>query len=163
MKRLHFTASRSFNILLLCAISTVAAYAQGTARIKLESLDKLSAKATELVRKEDPARGGGGMVYVRCFEFERAGDYREADLREIRAQLQAQGWSRFMKVAVDDDKGVDDETTEIYIFGKTAGGDTYGGMTIITTEPKELTVVNIVGQGNVKDIKRQTNKAEPPR
>jgi hypothetical protein len=163
MKRLHFTAFKSFNILLLCSISTVAAHAQGAARIKLESLDKLSAKATEVVRKEDPAKGGGGTVYVRCFEFERAGDYGEADLREIRAQLQTEGWSRFMKVAVEDDNRVDDETTEIYIFGKTAGGDTYGGMTIITTEPKELTVVNIVGQGNVKDIKRQTNKAEPKR
>jgi hypothetical protein len=68
-----------------------------------------------------------------------------------------------MKVAGKDDNRADNETTEIYIFGKTAGGDTYDGMTIITTEPKELTVVNIVGQGNVKDFKRRTNKAEPPR
>lgn len=163
MKHLHFTAAGLLNILLLCALHTAAVQAQGTARIKLESLDKLAAKATEVVRKEDTAKGGDGMVYVRCFEFRQVGDYKEADLQEIRTQLQATGWSRVMKVDNKDVNHSADETTEIYIFGATVGSGVHGGMTIITTEPKELTVVNIVGQGNVEEIRRQASPAKSPR
>ena len=49
---------------------------------------------------------------------------------------------------------------EIYIFMKTAESDFYGGMTITTTEPKELAVVNIVGPGNVKEITRQADQTK---
>jgi hypothetical protein len=163
MKHLQFTALNLFGMLLLSVLCGTAAYAQGTARIKLESLDKLSAKATQVVHRADRARGGDGTVYVRCFEFGQAGDYKEADLREIRAQLQTPGWSRFMKVAGKDDNSDERETTEIYIFGQTAGSDLYAGMTIITTEPKELTVVNIVGQGSVKEIGRRGKQAKSPK
>lgn len=163
MKHPHSNATRLFILLLLCALADLTAAAQGTARIKLESLNKLSAKATEVVRKADPAKGGEGMVYVRCFEFGQAGDYAESDLREIRAQLLARGWSRFMRVENKDDKSAADETTEIYIFGKAAGSDIYRGMTIITTEPKELTVVNIVGTGNVREIKRPSGQGRSHR
>jgi hypothetical protein len=163
MKYLQFTAAKLFGLLLLCALSSTAASAQGTARIKLESLDKLSAKATQVVHREDRAKGGDGTVYVRCFEFGQAGDYKEADLREVRAQLRTTGWSRFMRVANKDDDPGENETTEIYIFGQAAGSDLYSGMTIITTEPKELTVVNIVGQGSVKEIGRQGKQAKSPK
>lgn len=160
MKRSHLTAKRLLTMLLPLAFVTTTTHAQETARIKLESLDKLAAKATEVVRKEDKAKGGDGMVYVRCFEFKQAGDYQEADLQAIRAQLQAPGWSRLMKV--DDKEDDDDVTTEIYVFGKTAGSDIYGGMVVIATEPKELTVVNIVGQGKANEVMKQANQAKTP-
>jgi hypothetical protein len=159
MKLPHFTARRLFPMLLPLAFLTITAHAQ-EARIKLESLDKLASKAVEVVRKEEKAKGGDGMVYARCFEFKEAGDYKETDLQEIRAQLQTPGWSLLMKVSDKNGDSGENELAEIYVFGRTAGGDIYGGMTIIASEPKELAVVNIVGQGSIAEIMRKKNKAK---
>lgn len=163
MKLQHFAAKLLFTMLLPLAFLTITAHGQETARIKLESLDKLASKAVEVVRKEEKAKGGDSMVYARCFEFKEAGDYRETDLQEIRAQLQTPGWSLLMKVNEKDGGSQENEITEIYVFGQTAGGDIFGGMTIIAAESKELTVVNIVGQGSISEIMRKKNKAKPPR
>lgn len=159
MKFPHSTAIRLFTMLLPLAFLTITTHAQETARINLESLDKLASKATEIVRKEEKAKGGDNMVYARCFEFKEAGDYKETDLQEIRGQLRMSGWSLLMKANEKD--GADHETTEIYVFGRTEGSDIFGGMTIIATEPKELTVVNIVGQGSIAEVMRKKNRAKP--
>ena len=95
------------------------------------------------------------MVYVRHFEFKQAGAYQEADLQEIRAQLQAPGWSRLLSVEDKDSDPEKNEKVEIYVFGKTEGSNIHGGMTVIATEPKEVTVVNIVGQGDLKQIMKR--------
>jgi hypothetical protein len=163
MKLPHNAARSLFTMLLPLAFLTITTHAQETARIKLESLDKLASKAAEVVRKEEKAKGGDGMVYVRCFEFKQAGDYKEADLQEVRAQLQTPGWSLLMKVNDKDDGSGENETTEIYVFGRTAGSKIFGGMTIVVTEPKELAVVNIVGQGNIDQIMRKAKQAKPPK
>jgi hypothetical protein len=161
MKLTRFGALRLVAPLLLLFTIPVAALAQETAMIKLESLDKLAVKASEVVRKEEEAKGGGGTVHVRCFEFGRPGEYGESDLVEVRAQLRAPSWSRFMRV--DDREGGDDETVEIYLFGRPEGGNTYEGMTIIASEPKELTVVNIIGRGSVNDITKRARRTRSPK
>ncbi|HWN07968.1 MAG TPA: hypothetical protein VNO50_01540 [Pyrinomonadaceae bacterium] len=161
MKFIHFTAKRLITILLPIALLTITAAAQQTARIKLESLDKLASKAVEVVRKEERTKDGNSMVYARCFEFKETGDYKGADLQEIRAQLQTSGWSLLMKVNEKDRNSQENETAEIYVFGRTAGSDVHGGMTIIAIEPKELAVVNIVGQGSIGEMMRKKNKARP--
>ena len=159
--KLHLTPTRLFAILLAFAFLTITTDAQETARINLQSVDKLASKAVETVRKEEKVKGGPGMVYVRCFEFKQSGDYTETDLQEIRAQLNTPNWSRLMKV---DEKNVDpdeNETTEIFVFGRRAGSEVFGGITIVSTQPKELTVVNIVGQGKISEILRQANQSKP--
>src|SRR5688572_13231631 len=99
MKITHFRITHLFSALgLLFIFSSTSAQAQQTARIKLDSLDKLTARATKVEHKEESAARGEAMVYVRHFEFKQAGEYQEADLQEIRAQLQGPGWSRFVKV-----------------------------------------------------------------
>ena len=163
MKLPHSTPKRLLTMLLPLAFLTTTVHAQETARIRLESLDKLASKAVEVVRKEEKAKGGDTMVYARCFEFKETGDYKEIDLQEIRAQLQTPGWSLLMKVNDKDGNSQDNEITEIYIFGRTAGSDLFGGMTIIATESKELTVVNIVGQGSIAEIMRKKNKTGLPK
>jgi hypothetical protein len=161
MKLPHYIAQSLFTMLLPLAFFSITTHAQQTARIKLESLDKFASKAAEMVRKEEKAKGGDDMVYVRCFEFKQAGDYKEADLQEVRAQLQLPGWSLLMKVNDRDHDSVEKETTEIYVFGRTAGSKIFGGMAIIATEPKELTVVNIVGQGNIDEIMGKAKQTKP--
>jgi hypothetical protein len=163
MKLPAITARRLFALLLPLAFLTITTHAQESARIKLESLDKLAPKATEIVRKAEKPKSGDGMVYVRCFEFRQAGDYKETDLQEIRAQLQTPNWSRFIRVHDKDVDPDENETVEIYIYGRTAGSDIFSGMTIIATQPKELAVVNIVGQGNINEIMKRAKQAKPPK
>lgn len=85
-------------------------------------------------------------VYVRSFEFEKAGEYSLSDVQAIRAQLQAPGWSRIVGV-----KSVKGENTEIYVL---KDGEQIGGMVVIAAEPKELTVVHIDGPINPDDLSR---------
>jgi len=77
-------------------------------------------------------------IYVRSFEFDRAGEWEPADLEPLRAQLKTAPWTRIVGV-VSNKKG---ENAEVYI--KSENGQ-ITGLTVIAAEPRELTIVNIVG------------------
>jgi hypothetical protein len=133
------------------------------------NLDKLAAKASEVVdvsldgallqlasrflsdKDADEAHvkklvGGLKGIYVKSFEFEDRDQYKLSDVDELRAQLKAPGWSRIVTTR----SKRDGENSEIYI--KTESGQ-ISGLTIIVTEPKELTIVNIVGYLQPEDIR----------
>jgi hypothetical protein len=74
-------------------------------------------------------------VYVKVFEFERDGMYTDADLNAIRTQFTG-AWRRFITVK--------EKTESVEILVWQEGGAT-GGFAILVAEPRELTVVNIVG------------------
>jgi len=77
-------------------------------------------------------------IYVRSFKFENAGEYSEADVESMRSQLKAPDWSRIVNVTSK--KGGDNVDVAYKLDkGKIAG------LVVITAEPKELTIVNIVG------------------
>lgn len=134
------------------------------ARLKLDHLEKLSAKAVEVsnvtldggmlqlaakfvdMDKDDPESGqvkdlikNLKGIYVKSFEFEQPNQYSAADVEEIRTQLAAPGWS---KIVENRDKRTN-ENNEIYVM-KDAHNN-IAGIAILVAEPKELTVVNIVG------------------
>lgn len=132
------------------------------------NLDKLAPKAAEVVdvtldgallqlagkflssQKPDEARAkklvaGLKGIYVKSFEFSKEGEYGEADLEAIRAQLRGPGWSRVVGVH-SQHKG---ENTEVYIRSQ---GDQVAGFALITAEPKELTVVSIVGSIDLEQL-----------
>ncbi|MFN8007340.1 MAG: DUF4252 domain-containing protein, partial [Terriglobia bacterium] len=135
------------------------AYAQD-AKLKIDHLDKLAAKASEVSEvnlegpllksatkflsegesDEDVKKLVSGLkgIYVRSFEFEKEGAYSSADLETIRKQLQAPGWLRIVNVQEKGGK----ESTEVY---QMLSDEKIVGLAILTAEPKELTVVNIVG------------------
>lgn len=77
-------------------------------------------------------------IYVKSFEFDKTGEYDQADVEAVRSQVKGPGWSRIVGV-VSRKKG---ENAEIYV--KSEGGK-IAGLVILATEPKELTIVNIVG------------------
>jgi hypothetical protein len=78
-------------------------------------------------------------VYVRSFEFEKEGQYSTADLKPVRDQMKGPGWSKMVGVQENSDR----EGVEISV--KTEGGQ-IAGVAILAYEPKELTVVSILGQ-----------------
>ena len=102
------------------------------------------------MKKTDKTEDGKGFVYVREFEFKQAGVYTAADLEAIRAQVRAPGWSQLVKV--EDREEGDEETVEVYVYGKNDRRNIFGAMVVIAAEPRELTVVNIVGREGVRRL-----------
>lgn len=85
-------------------------------------------------------------VYVKSFEFDERDQYNQSDVEEIRAQLKAPGWAR----VVTSRSKRNGENSEIYI--KTDAGQV-AGLVIIVAEPKELTIVNLVGSIRPEDVR----------
>lgn len=77
-------------------------------------------------------------IYVKSFEFKTPGEYSTADVESFRAPLRAPDWQRIVGVHSSEDG----ENVEVYIKSESKG---IGGLAIISTGPKELTLVNIVG------------------
>jgi hypothetical protein len=125
------------------------------------NLDHLAAKASETVDislngsmlqlgakfldPKDPDQdkvkkliGGLEGVYVKSFEFQKAGEWTPADLEAIRKQLKAPEWSKIVGVK----STAEGETDEIYLRSQNGK---ITGVAILAAEPKELTVVNIAG------------------
>ena len=75
-------------------------------------------------------------IYVRSYEFDKEGEYDRAAVERIRQQL-GPSWKRMVQV-----KSRDRENTEIYLD---MHGETPMGLIVISAEPKELTIVNLVG------------------
>jgi hypothetical protein len=77
-------------------------------------------------------------IYVRSYTFDKPGEYSRADVRAVQAQLLAPGWQPV--VSTHDLKQGND--VNIYIRHS---GDQTDGIAIIAAEPRQLTIVNIVG------------------
>ena len=145
--------------LLLIAGSGVAARAQDS-RLQLTGLDHLAAKASQsvdvnidekLIRialkvfsDNDPEErevkkvvAGIKGIYVKRFEFETDGQYTAADMETIRTQLRGPGWTRLVNV-----RSQKEGNLEVYLL---MNGETVGGLTVLSSDLRELTVVNIVG------------------
>ena len=76
-------------------------------------------------------------IYIKHFEFKRDNSWTQADLGPIRNQLHPPEWERIVGVT-----GEDGESSEVYLHIE---GDKNTGIAIIESEPRELTVINIVG------------------
>jgi Domain of unknown function (DUF4252) len=159
---------------LLIAISMIlapvfAAQAQQDSRIQMSTLDHLAAKASQTVdvniderlmrlasrvfdEKDEDEREVKKLVanlkgvYVKSFEFETEGQYAAADLEPIRTQLRGPGWTRLVNVTSKKEGMI-----EVYLL---FNGDVVGGLAVLHTDDKELTVVNIVGPVDVDKLAR---------
>jgi hypothetical protein len=152
-------------VLTVFILVSAAAYGQA---LDLKNLDKLSDKAKDVtdvtldgsllkfaakfLSNDDPDQAKIKKlvaelkgIYVRTYEFETEGEYTESDLAPLRSQLHSPGWSRI--VGVHSKK--DHDNAEIYL--KT-GGTEPGGLAIVCANPKELTVVNIVGKIDLEEL-----------
>jgi hypothetical protein len=161
MKHLFQTTWKFAPVLLLVLAGTVmTARAQG-ARIQMDQLDVLANRASETVdvklderlmqttakffSSKDPddakikevLKGVKG-IYVKSFSFEKEGEYSHAEVESVMSQLRGGGWSKI--VTVTSKKA--SENLEVYL---NMIGDVIGGLAVVSFDPKELTVVNIVG------------------
>jgi len=141
----------------LCLAATAASAQQG-ARLSLDALDRLAPLAAKAQTREEKTPDGRGTVYVREFEFREAGAYRASDLAAVREQVRAPGWSLMIR-AEDREEPGGEETVEIYVYANRVGRKIQGGLLIISAEPKELTVVNVAGEGDARQLLEQLKRS----
>lgn len=137
--------------------------------LDLKALDKFAAKASETVDvnldgallkmaakflssdSPDEAKvrklvAGLKGIYVKSFEFDQPGAYSEKDVNNVRSQLQTPEWSRIVGVRSKRDGEI------VEVFVRTGSAGQARGLAIIAAEPKELTVVQLVGSVDLDEL-----------
>ena len=84
-------------------------------------------------------------IYIRTFEFKRDGAWSPTDLESVRVQLKAPEWSRIVGYKSTEEG----ETAEVYVRTE---NQKISGVAILAAEPREFTVVNIVGPVDLDSI-----------
>jgi Domain of unknown function (DUF4252) len=182
MKSFVYVIKHSAAVCLLAALcaGVAAAQTEERGRLRLDHLDRLSTQAAETVRVEidnslisfgcallsdkDPEErevkevcAGLRGVYVRGLEFKSEGQYAESDVAALREQLRAPGWSRVLDI---ESRGLDFGDAEVYLA--TAAGR-IEGFALLFVEPRELTVINIVGSLDLDKLRRLGDNLNLPR
>jgi hypothetical protein len=86
-------------------------------------------------------------VRVRNFTFDSDNAYSKADIDSVRKQLQAPGWSSLVQVH----RREGNEDVDVYVCLE---NDKVKGLAVIASEPREFTIVNIVGSIDLDKISR---------
>ena len=148
-------------------VASVAAHASD-GQLKLPAFDGLADKASESVtitldaallgmatRFLDPAnpedaaakeaiRGIRG-IYVRSYKFDEDFAYPKTDVERVRKQLGAPGWQQLVGIRSRKEQQI----VDIYILVEQERAN---GLAIIASEPREFTIVNIVGSIDMKKL-----------
>jgi hypothetical protein len=152
-------------LLLLLASSAIVTRAQGP-KLQIDQLDQLANKASETIdvklderlmlttakffSKDDAdikevLKSIKG-IYVKSFTFEKEGQYSQAEVESVMSQLRGSTWSKVVAVKT---KGGDN--VEVYL---NMIGDQITGLAVLSIEPKEFTVVNIVGPIDLEKLSK---------
>jgi len=160
MKSLTQTLLKLASLAILVVLSAAATAVAQNPRIQTSQLDALAAKASQTVdvnidehlmqltarflSSKDPDESkvkdlvnGLKGIYVKSFEFEAEGQYSDADLEGIRSQLRNTAWNRIVNV-----RSKREGSVEVYLMEV---GNQITGLAVLAIEPKEITVVNIIG------------------
>ena len=154
-------------VLLLIIGSAIAGRAQGP-KLQMDQLDFLANKASETVDvklderlmqttakffsgKEDAdikevLKGLKG-IYVKSFTFDKDGEYSQIDVDSIMSQLHSGSWSKILSVK----SKKDGDNVEVYL---NMIGDQITGLAVLSIEPREFTVVNIVGPIDLEKLSK---------
>ena len=84
-------------------------------------------------------------IYIKSFKFKQEGGYAPADLDRVRNQLKAPEWSRIVGIK----SGGESENIEVWVRNE-KGRVT--GVAILASEPRELTVCNLVGKIDLESL-----------
>lgn len=131
-------------------------------KLQMEALDRLAARADKAVDvtvdesllglvsgmfrdSKDPdkvkvreALAGIRGVYVRVYEFAADGQWGETDIADIRRQVGEPGWSRVVNISSRKDG------QKVEVFLRALPGQV-GGLLVLASQPRELMVINMVG------------------
>jgi hypothetical protein len=166
MKSLFQKSLKIIALASLVVLSAAATALAQNARIQTSQLDALAAKASQTVDVniderliqltarvlgKDPDEvkikeivNGLKGIYVKSFEFEKEGDYSDADLESIRSQLRNTAWSKIVNV-----HSKKDGTLEVYLMSTASQ---ISGLAVLASDAKQITVVNIIGDVNLEKL-----------
>jgi hypothetical protein len=118
--------------------------------------------AARFLNSEDPQQAAAKKlvasltgIYVRNYSFDADYAYPKADIDGVRRQLNAPGWSRMVETRSKKDHTV----VDVYVH--IAGGRAQG-LAIIASEPREFTIVNIVGSIDLEQLHELEGKFGVP-
>jgi hypothetical protein len=134
---------------LTIQLDSVAAKAKEKAEIDLDGA--MLAQAAKLDKKLGDIAGSLKEVHVRHYEFGEAGKYSEQDLEPLHRQVAAgSGWSRMVNVK--------DKDEHVEILAQVLDGKP-SGLLVIAAEPKELSVVYILGEVPLDKLSELVNSS----
>ncbi len=84
-------------------------------------------------------------IYVREYEFDKEGEYSMEDIQKLRQYFETSEWSPIVR----ERERKTGETTDVMV--KLVNGETHG-MFILSVEPKELSIVLILGPVRMEDL-----------
>lgn len=155
--------------ILICVCLVAAPWSVAGQTLKLDHLDRLASKASETVNvtldgsllrlasgfvSEGDAGeaqikklvGGLKAILVRSFEFKREGEYLDSDVEAVRAQLRSPSWKKIVEV-----RSKVEGSSDVYLRTE---DDHIVGLTVISAEPKQLTIVNIDGTIDMDGLRK---------
>lgn len=163
---LKFASLRLVGLAALLLLGAAAGAQAQNPRIETSQLDALAAKASDTVdvniderlmqlaakflgKDEDAEKikeivNGLKGIYVKVLEFETEGSYTDADLESIRSQLRNPAWNKIVNI-----KSKKEGSVEVYLM---QNGTQVTGLALLASDPKEITVVNIVGPVNLEKL-----------
>jgi Domain of unknown function (DUF4252) len=147
--------------LLLPEFDGLAAKATESVTITLDStLLGMASKFLDPDNPEDAAAkevlSGLQGIYVKSFSFDDDFVYPKAEVERVRKQLSAPGWSRLVEVRSRK------EQTDVDIYMSVSGSKALG-LAIIAIEPREFTIVNIVGSVDLDKLHKLEGKFGVPK
>jgi Domain of unknown function (DUF4252) len=163
---------RMVKIALACLLAPALAAAQD-ARLKLPAFKSLADKDTESVnislspwllhmagafideKDEDSVAtkhllAGIKAIEIRSHHFATDFAYSAADIDGVRSQLSGPGWSQLMQVHHRDKS----EDVDMYVLIE---NNVTKGFALVASQPREFTIINIVGSINVDDLPKLEN------
>jgi len=167
MKNLFQKTWKLGPVVLLLISSAIAGRAQGP-KLQIDQLDVLANRASETVDvklderlmqttakffsgKDDAdikevLKGLKG-IYVKSFTFDKDGEYSQVEVDSVMSQLRGSSWSKILTVK----SRKDGDNVEVYL---NMIGDQITGLAVLSIEPREFTVVNIVGPIDLEKLSK---------
>jgi uncharacterized protein DUF4252 len=140
--------------------ATLAGKASESVAVTLDS--KLISMACRFLNADDPEQADVKKlcaqlsgIYVRSYTFDKDFAYPQSDVEGVRRQLSAPGWSRIVEAKSNK------EGTNVDVF-VLLDNDKAMGLGIIASEPREFTIVNIVGNIDLEQLHSLEGKFSIP-
>ena len=168
MKELIRTTLRTAPIVLLLLFGSAGTSRAQSGKLQLDQLDALTNRASNTVdvkldenlmqvtrklfsgKDTDDAEIKELLknvkgIYVKSFSFEKENSYMPAEIDSVMSQLRGGGWSKIVGIT----SKKENENVEVYLM---MVGDQVSGLAVVSLNPKEVTVVNIVGPINLEKL-----------
>lgn len=166
MKTLFRTLLGTAPMMMLLVFGSVTSARAQSAKLQLDQLDALANRASNTVDVKldehmmqstwkffkdpddadirDLLKSVKG-IYVKSFSFDKENEYSLVEIESVTSQLRSGGWSKIVGIT----SKKEGENVDVYLMQV---GDQVSGLAVLCVNPKELTVVNIVGPINLEKL-----------